>query len=171
MKIENPNPIQWQFSERAQGLQSSFIREILKITQRPEIISFAGGLLLNNWIGGWLDPAFGIAHGAEHAPSLLHITGVGIATLLLVAAGVAVAFVVFGPRKDIPLTAPQSRSPFTLAGRNDLYGDALNEAVLAATPDDGANAAACTFAAAVVESTPSRSTATSRTRSPSSARM
>lgn len=44
MKIENPNPIQWKFSERAQQLQSSFIREILKITQRPEIISFAGGL-------------------------------------------------------------------------------------------------------------------------------
>ncbi|WP_020654173.1 aminotransferase-like domain-containing protein [Massilia niastensis] len=44
MKIENPNPIQWQFSERAEQLQSSFIREILKITQRPEIISFAGGL-------------------------------------------------------------------------------------------------------------------------------
>jgi 2-aminoadipate transaminase len=44
MKIENPNPIQWQFSERANQLQSSFIREILKITQRPEIISFAGGL-------------------------------------------------------------------------------------------------------------------------------
>ena len=44
MKIENPNPIEWHFSERAQQLQSSFIREILKITQRPEIISFAGGL-------------------------------------------------------------------------------------------------------------------------------
>jgi 2-aminoadipate transaminase len=44
MKIENPNPIQWQFAERAQQLQASFIREILKITQRPEIISFAGGL-------------------------------------------------------------------------------------------------------------------------------
>jgi 2-aminoadipate transaminase len=44
MKIENPNPITWQFSERANQLQSSFIREILKITQRPEIISFAGGL-------------------------------------------------------------------------------------------------------------------------------
>jgi 2-aminoadipate transaminase len=44
MKIENPNPIEWRFSERAQQLQSSFIREILKITQRPEIISFAGGL-------------------------------------------------------------------------------------------------------------------------------
>src|SRR3954469_3781138 len=44
MKIENPNPIQWRFSERANQLQSSFIREILKITARPEIISFAGGL-------------------------------------------------------------------------------------------------------------------------------
>ncbi|HYI57488.1 MAG TPA: NADH-quinone oxidoreductase subunit L [Microlunatus sp.] len=91
--------------------------------------SFASGMLLNGWIVGWLDPAFGIAHAEEHAPSLLHITPVGIATLLLVAAGVAIAFVVFGPRKGIPATAPASRSPFTLAGRNDLYGDALNEAV------------------------------------------
>jgi 2-aminoadipate transaminase len=44
MKIDNPNPIDWRFSERAAQMQSSFIREILKITQRPEIISFAGGL-------------------------------------------------------------------------------------------------------------------------------
>ena len=44
MKIENPNPITWHFSERAAQMQSSFIREILKVTQRPEIISFAGGL-------------------------------------------------------------------------------------------------------------------------------
>lgn len=44
MKIENPTPIQWQFAKRAQQLQSSVIREILKVTMRPEIISFAGGL-------------------------------------------------------------------------------------------------------------------------------
>ena len=44
MKIDNSNPIQWRFAERAAQLQSSFIREILKVTQRPEIISFAGGL-------------------------------------------------------------------------------------------------------------------------------
>ena len=31
-------------SKRAQGLTSSAIREILKVTERPEIISFAGGL-------------------------------------------------------------------------------------------------------------------------------
>ena len=44
MKMTNPNPIEWRFAERAAQMQSSFIREILKITQRPEIISFAGGL-------------------------------------------------------------------------------------------------------------------------------
>lgn len=44
MKMENPAPLQWQFSRRAEQLQSSVIREILKVTVRPEIISFAGGL-------------------------------------------------------------------------------------------------------------------------------
>jgi 2-aminoadipate transaminase len=44
MKIESPTPMQWQFAARAQQLQSSVIREILKVTMRPEIISFAGGL-------------------------------------------------------------------------------------------------------------------------------
>ena len=34
----------WQISERARKLTSSAIREILKITERPEVISFAGGL-------------------------------------------------------------------------------------------------------------------------------
>lgn len=32
------------FSQRAQKLSGSAIREILKVTARPEIISFAGGL-------------------------------------------------------------------------------------------------------------------------------
>lgn len=44
MKIESPNPIQWQFARRVQMLESSAIREILKVTMCPEIISFAGGL-------------------------------------------------------------------------------------------------------------------------------
>ncbi len=34
----------WQLSERARKLISSAIREILKVTGRPEVISFAGGL-------------------------------------------------------------------------------------------------------------------------------
>ena len=44
MKLENPHPIEWKFSQRAQQLQGSVIREILKVTMRPEVISFAGGL-------------------------------------------------------------------------------------------------------------------------------
>ena len=32
------------FSDSAKGMKRSAIREILKLTQRPEIISFAGGL-------------------------------------------------------------------------------------------------------------------------------
>jgi 2-aminoadipate transaminase len=44
MKPEHPAPLQWRFSRRGEQLQSSVIREILKVTVRPEIISFAGGL-------------------------------------------------------------------------------------------------------------------------------
>jgi 2-aminoadipate transaminase len=36
--------LNWIFSERAWKMKSSAIREILKITERPDIISFAGGL-------------------------------------------------------------------------------------------------------------------------------
>jgi 2-aminoadipate transaminase len=34
----------WAFSQRAHQLKSSVIRDILKVTMRPEVISFAGGL-------------------------------------------------------------------------------------------------------------------------------
>jgi 2-aminoadipate transaminase len=34
----------WQLSDRARKLSSSAIREILKVTERPDVISFAGGL-------------------------------------------------------------------------------------------------------------------------------
>src|SRR6187455_3312371 len=34
----------WRFSESAKHIPKSFIREILKITAQPDVISFAGGL-------------------------------------------------------------------------------------------------------------------------------
>lgn len=34
----------WKYSHRAQALKSSTIREILKVTEQPDMISFAGGL-------------------------------------------------------------------------------------------------------------------------------
>ncbi len=36
--------MQWQLAERAQRMNPSVIREILKVTEKPGIISFAGGL-------------------------------------------------------------------------------------------------------------------------------
>jgi 2-aminoadipate transaminase len=44
MKIEHPRITPLQLSERAKNLKSSAIRDILKVTSRPSIISFAGGL-------------------------------------------------------------------------------------------------------------------------------
>ena len=40
MTITNPFP----FSDRIKNIPESFIREILKVSSRPEMISFAGGL-------------------------------------------------------------------------------------------------------------------------------
>lgn len=34
----------WHFSERVSHIPKSFLREILKVTAQPDIISFAGGL-------------------------------------------------------------------------------------------------------------------------------
>jgi NADH-quinone oxidoreductase subunit L len=92
------------------------------------IASAIGGLVLNNWIVGWLDPAVG-GGVPEETPSLLHFSTVALVTLVVVAISVGISVWLFGPRRDIPLTQPESRSFFTLAGRNDLYGDAFNEAV------------------------------------------
>jgi NADH-quinone oxidoreductase subunit L len=92
------------------------------------IASAIGGIVLNNWIVGWLDPAVG-GGVPEEATSLLHFSTVGLLTLVVVAIGVAISVWLFGPRREIPLTQPASQSFFTVAGRNDLYGDAFNEAV------------------------------------------
>ena len=92
------------------------------------IASVIGGLVLNNWIVGWLDPAFGI-EAPEETPSLLHVSTIVLVTLLVVAIGVGISVWIFGRRREIPLTQPASQSFFTVAGRNDLYGDAFNEAV------------------------------------------
>jgi 2-aminoadipate transaminase len=36
--------MQWQMAQRAEKMNPSVIREILKVTEKPGIISFAGGL-------------------------------------------------------------------------------------------------------------------------------
>jgi len=44
MKNQSTLTPPWQFSERVSHIPKSFLREILKVTTQPDIISFAGGL-------------------------------------------------------------------------------------------------------------------------------
>jgi NADH-quinone oxidoreductase subunit L len=89
-------------------------------------LSLGGGALYfaGHWIVDWLEPVVG--HEEEHAPvSAVLMT---LITLAVVAAGLAIAVLVY--RRDIPREAPVKVSPATTFARRDLYGDALNEAVL-----------------------------------------
>ncbi len=92
------------------------------------IASAIGGLVMNNWIVGWLDPAVG-GGVPEEQHGLLYFSPTALVTLVVVAIGVVISVWLFGPRREIPDAQPASQSFFTVAGRNDLYGDAFNEAV------------------------------------------
>jgi NADH-quinone oxidoreductase subunit L len=76
-------------------------------------------------IGGtlqhWLEPVVG-AHEAEHATPAWVVT---IVVLAVVAAGIAIAYRMYGTR-PVPAEAPAG-SALTVAARQDLYGDAFNE--------------------------------------------
>ncbi|MFY9491622.1 MAG: NADH-quinone oxidoreductase subunit L [Mycobacterium sp.] len=88
--------------------------------------SVGAGALLT--IGGnlthWLEPVVG-RHEAEHAVPVWVTTA---AALTAVAVGVVIAYRRYatGP---VAQSAPRDVSALTVAARNDLYGDALNEAV------------------------------------------
>jgi NADH-quinone oxidoreductase subunit L len=86
---------------------------------------FGGVLLLNHWIVDWLRPVVG--NTTEQNPPISS-TGVTVLALVVVAAGAAVAWSMYG-RRRVSAVAPTRVSPFVKAGRADLYGDAFNEAV------------------------------------------
>ena len=84
--------------------------------------SVVAGAVMNWWIQEWLEPATG-----GHATRSACVPGpIGWLTLLVVAAGVGLSWWMFGT-KPIPDVAPVSRNPVTIAGRNDLFGDAVND--------------------------------------------
>ncbi|MDO5533245.1 MAG: NADH-quinone oxidoreductase subunit L [Propionibacteriaceae bacterium] len=86
------------------------------------VLSVISGIAMNFWIQTWLEPALGIhAHELGLVP-----TPVGWMTMAVVALGVVGAWLVFG-RKPIPATAPATNNPVTLAGRNVLFGDQVND--------------------------------------------
>ena len=87
---------------------------------------FSGGLLvLGGALQHWLEPVVGTDHHEGGLPVWL----VTALTLAVVAAGVAVAYLQYA-RERVPETAPQDVSALTVAARRDLYGDAVNEAVV-----------------------------------------
>jgi NADH-quinone oxidoreductase subunit L len=90
-------------------------------------LSALGGLLLaGNWIVDWLSPVVG--HAAHEEPPLPVIV-LTLITIAVVAAGVALAWVLVGQR-DVPMVAPAKVSIATRAARADLYGDAINDTLV-----------------------------------------
>jgi len=76
----------------------------------------------------WLEPVVG-SHEAEHLIPAWIITA---AALGAVAVGVVIAYRQYAMRA-VADTAPQDVSALTVAARNDLYGDAINEAAFMRT--------------------------------------
>lgn len=90
-------------------------------------LSVLGGvLLLGDWIKTWLEPVTGVAE--HHEPPLPALVITLIITAV-VALGVAAAWFLVGKR-DVPREAPRDVSFATRAARADLYGDAINDAVV-----------------------------------------
>ncbi len=82
------------------------------------------GLLYLANIETWLEPVTGYTESTPVMAEWLLI----LITLSIVLIGAALAFRQYA-RSEIPRTAPSGVSPLTVAARNDMYGDAFNEAV------------------------------------------
>ncbi|WP_409466943.1 NADH-quinone oxidoreductase subunit L [Amycolatopsis sp. GA6-003] len=77
----------------------------------------------------WLAPVVGQFEEAEHTP--IPSWTVPAATLVLAALGVLLAVWLFRPSRDIPLEKPERVAWPVRAARKDLYGNALNETLVA----------------------------------------
>ncbi len=88
--------------------------------------SVFGGLILLFLIDieGWLEPVVGFSTPDREISSAILIP----VTLAVVAIGVVLAWRQYA-QHEVPRVAPSTVSPLTRAARNDLYGDAFNEAV------------------------------------------
>ncbi|WP_439386016.1 NADH-quinone oxidoreductase subunit L [Amycolatopsis lexingtonensis] len=75
----------------------------------------------------WLTPSVGELEEAHHAPFDAWV--ISVAAVVLSLLGVALAYLIF--RRDVPVEQPQRVSFVTRAARKDLYGNALNETLVA----------------------------------------
>ncbi|UKD53833.1 NADH-quinone oxidoreductase subunit L [Amycolatopsis sp. FU40] len=84
---------------------------------------------LGNRFVDWLAPVVGQFEEAEHTP--IPSWTVPAATLVLAALGVLLAVWLFRPSRDVPIEKPERVSWPVRAARKDLYGNALNETLVA----------------------------------------
>ncbi|KDE98450.1 NADH:ubiquinone oxidoreductase subunit L [Mycolicibacterium aromaticivorans JS19b1 = JCM 16368] len=89
----------------------------------------AGALLaIGKTLEHWLEPVVGHHEAAHVFPAwIITVTALGV-----VAIGIAVAYRQYANHK-VPESAPLDVSALTVAARNDLYGDAFNEAAFMRT--------------------------------------
>ena len=91
-------------------------------------VGAGAALSMGHNLQNWLEPVVG-SHEAEHLIPAWIITA---AALGAVAVGVVIAYRQYAMRA-VADTAPQDVSALTMAARNDLYGDAINEAAFMRT--------------------------------------
>jgi NADH-quinone oxidoreductase subunit L len=90
-------------------------------------LSVLGGVMLvGGWIQDFLAPVTGVAEHHDPPIPALAVTAI---VVVVVAIGVATAWVLVGKR-DVPREAPQDVSFATRAARADLYGDAINDGLV-----------------------------------------
>jgi NADH-quinone oxidoreductase subunit L len=90
-------------------------------------LSVLGGIMLaGEWIVGFLEPVTGVA---KHEDPPIPVLAVSAVTVLVVAVGVALAWFLVGKR-EVPRTAPQDVSFVTRAGREEVYGNRINDTLV-----------------------------------------
>jgi NADH-quinone oxidoreductase subunit L len=87
---------------------------------------FGGVVLINDWIVDFLSPVTGVA---AHEDPPLPAIAISVIAVVVVAVGVAAAWFLVGKR-DVPREAPQDVSFATRAGREELYGNAINNTLV-----------------------------------------
>ncbi|MBZ5740446.1 NADH-quinone oxidoreductase subunit L [Nocardioides mangrovi] len=90
-------------------------------------LSVLGGVMLaGDWIVDFLSPVTGVAPHEDPPIPALAVTVIAVA---VVAVGVALAWFLVGKR-DVPREAPQDVSWVTKAGRNEVYGNLINDTLV-----------------------------------------
>ena len=117
-------------AERPEGTADAHPHESPAVMTWPMMLiavgSIGSGFLLayGGALQNWLEPVVGEHHDELPVP----VWTITVATLVIVLAGVAVAYRQYAG-VAVPEVAPEPVSRLTVAARRDLYGDAVNEAV------------------------------------------